>query len=487
MDSIEEYYNKHAVKIISNGISGSGCIYQPSNPEYSYILTAKHCITENGHFDINKISINRFLENEAETKLKLKNVYINPDHDVAILTVDKIEDLGTTPTHRALKEESVSIYGYPNLLKNEKEPRQIIKCKISFSRELHYEITSDNMQFTFEKSVPDAIKGLSGSGVYYEDKGMLSVAGIFTKLKAPDGAYSSFCMYNLDLFEELTAKNKLQSLYSDNISNINKDPELLNKVFSLTYNSQSAQYYLVRKDDEVFLNYLNNSKNVWISGDSGVGKTFLVLGNITKVNETPIHIDLTCSQMDSIDEYFEYINVELINQSELTKQSNKSNIYDRISDNLCEINLQSNQITIFVDEVPILAKDKFYDFLSGFIKISERFTNLIKGTKNVNWIISTRIDPKDHLKDEVECLVNKQKAHKNFIFKNLNYWSEGELLSLLKMLQKSLNFTLSNETELNIIKISKGLPGIVKNVIERIILDDCTIEEAIKIVKAENI
>lgn len=487
MTNIEEQYNKQAVKISSNGISGSGSIYQPSNPEYSYILTAKHCITEDGNFEIDKIQINRFLDDKSEEQLTIKNVYIHDEHDIAVLVVEKIKDVTTTSICRPSKDESVSIYGYPNFLNKKPETRQIIKCKISFARDLYYEITSEATLFTFEKSIPQTIIGLSGSGVYFEREGILSISGIFTKLKASDGAYNSFCMFSLDLFEKFIQEKQLQSLFSDDISNINKDPELMNKVFALTYNARSAQYYLIRPVDEILLNYLKNSKNIWISGDSGVGKTFLVLGNITKVNESPIHIDLTCSKLTNIDDYFEYINNELIAQTNLKKLSDKPSVYDKISDNLCEINSLSSQITIFVDEVPILAKDKFYEFLHGFIKIAERFTNIIKGAKKVNWIISTRIDPQNHLKDDTECLIDKQKGNKNFIFKNLNTWSNDELLNLLKMLQVSLNFTLSSETEIKIIEASKGLPGILKNVIERIILENCSIEDAIQLIKSENI
>lgn len=149
--------------------------------------------------------------------------------------------------------------------------------------------------------------------------------------------------------------------------------------------------------------------------------------------------------------------------------------------------MQSNQIVIFVDEVPILEKEKFYDFLTGFVNVSERYTNLIKGAKNINWIISTRINPEEHLNNEEESLPNKLKAKKNFNFKNLDLWSNEELSSLMKSLQASLNFKLSNDTEKKIIALSKGLPGVSKSVIERLLLENCTIEEAIEIIKSENI
>ena len=484
VNKIEDLYNRHAVKIISSGIEGSGCLIQPADSDYTFVFTAKHCLTEVEVCKPEDIQILRF--NDRESQITIQEIYLHPKYDIAILKVGRISPLPSTIIRSFRKGDSVTIYGYPKLLRRAREQRQNIKCEISFNRETYFELVSENIQFTFDKSTPDTIKGFSGSGVFFEDGERLFIGGILTKLKAEDGAYSSLCASNISLFDELIATSGLPSLDSDNFHDINKDYELLNSVFSISYTPQSAKYYQERNIDSLFINYLKSPKNIWISGISGVGKTLLVLRNLNKENKSPKHIDLTCSQINTIDEYFEYINNELVRQLNLNDPSSKKNIFDQISDNLCSINGQLSEIVIFVDEVPISDKDKFYDFLSGFINISERYSNLIKTENKIKWIVSTRIDPEVHLRTEESCHPNKLKAKKNFRFRNFKIWDDKELTELLNLLQTTLNFSLSVKTQTEIKLVSKGLPGILKSTIERVLIEDCTMQEAIRMIQSEN-
>jgi len=484
VNKIEDLYNNHAVKIISNGIEGSGCIIQPDSPDYSFIFTAKHCLTENDTCLKEEVQVLRF--NDKESQITIHEIYLHSELDIAVIKVEKINEISNSIIISLQKGKAVSIYGYPNLLRGKKEQRQNINCEVSFNRENYFEIVSKHVQFTFDKSIHDTIKGFSGSGIFYEDGERLFIGGILTKLKAGDGAYLSLCATNIKLFDNLITTNGLPSLNSNNLSHISKDYKLINKVFAISYNSQSAPYYQERAIDSLFVNYLKSPKNIWISGISGVGKTLLILRNLHKESKSPKHIDLTCSQFISINEYFEYINNEIIRQFDLNNSSQKENVLDKISDNLCSINGQLDEIIIFVDEVPISDKEKFYDFLSGFISISERYSNIIKVDNKIKWIVSTRIDPEIHLKAEECCHPNKLKAKKNFVFKNFNIWDDIELTALLNLLQGTLDFSLSVNTQTEIVGISKGLPGILKSTIERVILEECTIQEAIKMIKSEN-
>jgi Trypsin. len=485
VSQIEELYNRHAVKIISNGIEGSGCIFQPNNVEYSYVFTAKHCLIDKIDLERDKISIHRF--KDLEMSLTIQDVYLHAEHDIAIIKVDKITDLNISRIHIPEKGQSVSIYGYPIYLKGEEEPRHNIDCKIGFRRDFHSEIESDKIQFSFNKSMPETIVGFSGSGVFCEENNDLSIVGVLTRLKASDGVYSTLCAYHITLFEDLIVENGLPSIYTDNFTNLVKDPKVLDQVFALSYTLDSEPYYLNRNIDEVFIRFLSSPKHIWVSGISGLGKTFLVFRNIKQKSITPIHIDLTCFGTNKIIEFFEHINNELVEQNDIQMKSEKLNIYERISDNLSKIIFKEQGIIIFVDEVPILDKTIFYDFLSGFISISEKYANLISIKNKIKWIISTRINPSLHLQNTDSCLLNKQKAIKNFIFKDLGLWEKPEIVSLLELLQSGLNFTLSRETESKIVEMSDGFPGRVKSTFERLMTENCTIEEAIEMVKSENI
>lgn len=488
---------------------GSGVLFQPATTECTYILTAKHIFFDTidkgrGEEKIEKkdgetVQIHRLTRNVNDwcsepiefSIQKNKNYFPHDKADIAILKIDYKPGFD-----RVILEENIHnisdylICGFPSKLR----PNESFSEKYT-NHKLDRIISDNNTNCRAQLSIgtlmrPDII-GMSGCGVLKIDNNSISLIGIQSKVPTSI-SNGQIDFVPIKYFKEIISENGLHPANVDNVeiddlSNIDRDWTLHDNVFSVTYNSESEPYYLKRVIDQTLINYLKRNKNVWISGASGVGKTFLIVGNLNYQTNNPIRIDLTCSRPENIDDYFDYINDEIITQCNLVKLSNKVNVYEKISDNLCEINLQSSQILIFVDEVPILEKEKFYAFLTGFVNISDRYANLIKGSKNINWIISTRINPEDHLNNEEDCLPNKQKAKRNFNFKNLILWSDDELSKLLNLLQISLNFTLSDETERKIIAISKGLPGVTKSVIERLLIDNCTIEEAIEMIKSENI
>lgn len=489
---------------------GSGFLIQSKTEEYSYIITAKHLFFDEGNSskgedsvekkDGEIIEITRLVNDNKDFKPekiafkihKSKNYFPHTEADIAIIKTEFIADF-----KQVILEDNINnisnylICGYPSKLReSESFSEKFTNHKVD--RIISNNNVSCRAQLSVGTLIHSDIIGMSGCGVLKIIEDNISLIGIQSKVPAKNGN-GQIDFVPIKFLKEIISDNELHDLkYDDeqnldNFSKIIKDTKLHNKVFSITVNSDSKPYYLEREIDKTIENYLKTNKNIWISGISGIGKTFLILGNLGVICDKPIRIDLTCSYLDNIDDYFEYINNEIIRQCDLKVNSNKVSVYEKISDNLCEINLQTNQVLIFVDEVPILDKDKFYAFLTGFINISERYVNLLEGEKNINWIISTRINPKDHLSNGENCLPNTLKAKKNFYFKNLDLWSPDELSSLLNLLQISLNFKLSKETEKKIIDMSKGLPGIAKSVIERLLIENCTIEEAIEIIKSENI
>lgn len=482
--------------------NGSGVLFEPLDQTITYVLSAKHVFyvkDDTGgetKFEL-KHKINLSFSSNQETNqeitiLKGQNYFEHSDGgiDAAILILN--ENLGYSQIF--VDEECIAfneyfLCGFPDNIadnKNDRYSNYQINRKIDTTNNGYY-----RLQTNFGNLNHGDIVGFSGGGILRLSNGVINIIGIQSST-ITDYANGQIDVVPIKYFKDIIDSNGLPPINNgdiniDDFSNIDRDWQLHNKIFSVTINSDSKPYYLKREIDNTVLNYLSRNKNIWISGISGIGKTFLVLGNINKICDKPIRIDLTCSHLENIDDYFEYINNEIIRQCDFKFTSSQESVYDRISDNLCTINLQSNQLLIFVDEVPILQKEKFYAFLTGFINISDRYSNLIAEGKNINWIISTRINPEDHLNNEEDCLPNKQKARKNFSFKNLELWKEDELSNLLKILQISLNFKLSDETEREIITNSKGLPGLAKSVIERLLIEDCTIEEAIKMIKSENI
>jgi hypothetical protein len=116
--------NIRAYIVIVNG--GSGCIFQPENNAYSYVLTAKHNITNNnnqfasltrfifkdGRFNEITIPIHGLVENE--------NYFPHPNKDIAIIKIDKIPNLENIIRFDDVENERAGyiLVGYPETRRN---------------------------------------------------------------------------------------------------------------------------------------------------------------------------------------------------------------------------------------------------------------------------------------------------------------------------------------------------------------------------------
>ena len=157
------------------------------------------------------------------------------------------------------------------------------------------------------------MRGFSGSGIFHEKSDKISVVGILTRLKAPDGAYNNVCAYHISNFDNLLRTKGLPSLFEDYIDEINSDYS-----FSFTnYNLELEKHYLQRDIDEQTKKLFLSPKNIWISGVPGVGKTLLINRNLRIDKRDYISIDLTTSKLDDIDEYFKIINNEIVYQKKI--------------------------------------------------------------------------------------------------------------------------------------------------------------------------
>lgn len=487
MNNIESQYKDVAVRVLYNGKYGSGCLYTPPNSKFSYIFTAKHCIISDEE-DINSICVDnillyRYNDKSDKNKLKILAYEVDPDLDLILFQIERVASF-SLKIDCPLKGVPIQIYGYPNKLKEQKEPRENVICTVSFRHEKYFEIELSNVQFTFDSSTNENIKGLSGSGVFKEINDSVILVGLFTRLKASDGRYNKLCAFNTNSLLKLLSKfESIQD--TDDFSKMKKDAELHQKVFYLPYTIDSEPYYLNRQIDGYLNNCIVTNKNIWISGESGCGKTNLVQRNLSLKSTRFISFDLSGHPENVADYYFDYIYNELVNNNICIPKTD-INILEHIAKGLAEHSNEFENLILFVDEVPIYNEDSFFVFISNFIIISERYCALLKNKKTIKWVVSTRINPEPHLCKGNGRLTDKSKANKNFNFKNIGLWSENDLNQLLIILEKTLQFNLSSQTRANIIEASNGKAGRLKDIIERMILEDCSIDMAIELIKLEN-
>lgn len=118
IDAVKEYI------VIVNG--GSGCIFQPMDNAYSYVLTAKHniadadnLITQFARFKLNNNSWGE-IEIPFGNLIENDNYFPHPNRDIAIIKIDKIHDLENIIRIDDIENERTGylLIGYPELRRN---------------------------------------------------------------------------------------------------------------------------------------------------------------------------------------------------------------------------------------------------------------------------------------------------------------------------------------------------------------------------------
>ncbi|WP_338543010.1 ABC-three component system protein [Paenibacillus tundrae] len=185
----EEVLQRVAVIVDGVGNSGSGFLIQPNTVEFSYVITAKHCLGKSDSFPV----IRTFnLSTGYQQNITVLDVTsTNDEIDVTIIKVNYIEGLPTLTFGEAELNMEAFVYGFPNKLKvgEVKDKRHAVKAKVSFRQEPKIELTSEPAMFTFGSSAAANFESLSGSGVYWLAEDNISVIGMFTGFKTPDGAW----------------------------------------------------------------------------------------------------------------------------------------------------------------------------------------------------------------------------------------------------------------------------------------------------------
>ena len=173
IDDIREYI------VIVNG--GSGCIFQPEDDAYSYILTAKHNIVNNG----NRITeLTRFVFQDrawkAEPIQTFANIFSHPQKDIAIIKIPKIEGLDQIFRLDDFEDDKKGfiLCGYP-------ETRRLMANK--YRIDVDVTILGTNNNQLREGQIPGnpditEIKGQSGGAIVKMKDNCLMLAGIQNKM-----------------------------------------------------------------------------------------------------------------------------------------------------------------------------------------------------------------------------------------------------------------------------------------------------------------
>lgn len=212
IDAIKEYI------VIVNG--GSGCIFQPMDNSYSYVLTAKHNITNANNqitqFTRFKLNNNTWTETEIPfgNFVENSNYFPHPNRDIAIIKIEKIPDLENIIRFDEIQDKRIGyvLVGYPDTRRNANP-----NTKENWYR-YDENVTILNMKANQlrEGEVPknpgyEEIVGHSGGGILKISGDYILLAGIQNKMAdAANEQMGGIEFSPISLFDEIIAAHQQQ-------------------------------------------------------------------------------------------------------------------------------------------------------------------------------------------------------------------------------------------------------------------------------------
>lgn len=224
MDS-NSIYRDLAVRIKCIDFSGSGCMFQPFTTEYSYVITAKHCLEGTDEtpqiFEKNDIELFSYIR---ETKLTVLDYYLHEKHDLAVIKVKYIKEIPSVLITTPKDNESIGLYGYPSLLDVDEDTfrmGQYLECTSYFNYpDLNLiEFRPNHDVSNIVNSINKTLSGFSGSGIYLKSENNVHLMGIFTELKEENGALNALLGHDISAVNEILYDNELLLLIPEELLN----------------------------------------------------------------------------------------------------------------------------------------------------------------------------------------------------------------------------------------------------------------------------
>ncbi|HDR8341977.1 TPA: trypsin-like peptidase domain-containing protein [Bacillus cereus] len=283
---LPNHYSNLCVNINCIDIDGSGVLIQPTNADFTYVLTAAHCLQGTNHtpqeFNKEDIKISQMSSTGQLTYFQVLDYKIDPLEDLAVIIIEKNNNFNELITLEKQYRDKVTICGYPDIFKDKVNPLGIIDGEIISNRN-GIEFKANHSLATFYRGDDAYLKGFSGSGIFVETfEKKLALIGIFTELKQKEAAHKVLVGVPVERVNVLLTSHDLPNIpnalpyYMANrisnkykyLSEWSRDPRLNQTSWmELEYSGiliQEIQEHFLGKDD---INILH------IVGRSGIGKT----------------------------------------------------------------------------------------------------------------------------------------------------------------------------------------------------------------------
>jgi nucleoside phosphorylase len=247
-----------------------------------------------------------------------------------------------------------------------------------------------------------------------------------------------------------------------------------NDVLFEVYKLQNEPYYLKRKEDSIFNQKLSQF-GIWIYGDTGCGKSNLILRNL--INNKSEYISITLGS------YVGEKNIALftgILNAIQEKTGNDTKYPDHKNFPTCcksiinelETNYKGKSIIIYLDEIPIDSNKEYQQFTKSLFALINDI-NLTDGLEQVRLILSSIHNPIIHINK------NDQKIHQYLHFLQLKYWESTVIECLIVLIEKPLQINLSPSVKTQLVERAKGSPRFIKKFFKNIMLQDKRTDSAL--------
>jgi hypothetical protein len=231
------------------------------------------------------------------------------------------------------------------------------------------------------------------------------------------------------------------------------------KVLFNNYSKECESYYLEREVDKEFINSLKLN-NLWIFGNSGLGKTALVNRNLTKNDIEYCFCDLSPINITSSDQVIEEIIFKIEEKFEIERNPTITNNIKQLTQILCCS--KKNKIIIVIDELSVKDNQILKDIATDLTNLVVHYGNSFQ-TEGLKFVVSTISNPKD-------IIENISKASEHFQYIDCNDWSNN-IEQLFEILTTSLSIDLKAQKRF-IIESCENSPRILKSIFRKIIALD---------------
>ncbi len=222
---------KYTVKVDG----GSGCLFQPINDEYSYVLTAKHVISDNNSPSIIRQNLD---ENGTLIEESLEIIgepfrHSDKNKDAVIIKVKKIELTEALLRDDLLNENKDGYFlcGHPNSRRNQNDSFRLDEISILQPKEHNYIESKSKQPIIYTEVI-----GQSGGGILKVEDSCILIAGIQSRMAAEDGkeTLGRLVFMPLSFYDDIILENEDQlcKLFPPYIGSFER---LLNDIFPLPY------------------------------------------------------------------------------------------------------------------------------------------------------------------------------------------------------------------------------------------------------------